>query len=73
MEARKRKNKQKGSEEGKAGEQDGFIRRPTFDVIGRELIALVVATLREISKQEIESPTKADENMLLPLGSALAK
>ena len=29
--------------------------------------------LREIGKQDIESPTKADENMLLPLAQKMGK
>ena len=62
VELRKRRNKKQGPEEGKAGKQDEFVLRPTYDVVGRELISLMAATLREIGKQDImESPTKADE------------
>ena len=50
--------------------QNGFVLRPTYDAIGRELISFVATTLREIGKQDMESPTKADETMLLPLGLA---
>ena len=67
MEAQKRKNKQNGAEEGNADKQDEFRLRRTFDAIARELISLVASALREIGKQDIESPTKAVENMLLPL------
>ena len=47
--------------------------RPTFDAIGRELISLVAATLREIGKQNVEALTKADETMLLPLAQKMNK
>ena len=33
----------------------------------------MAATLREIVKQDTESPTKADENMLLPLAQKMGK
>ena len=46
VEARKRRHK-KDSEEGKDGKKkDAFIIRQSFDVVGRELISLVAATLR---------------------------
>ena len=47
--------------------------RPTFDAIGQELISFVAATLREIGKQDVEAPTKADETMLLPLAQKMSK
>ena len=34
---------------------------------------LAAATLREIGKQAIAGPTKADENMLLPLAQKMGK
>ena len=37
------------------------------------LISLVAATLREIGKQDVEDPTKADETMLLPLAQKMSK
>ena len=64
---------QKCPEEGKAGKQDEFRLRPTFDAIERELISLVDATFQEIGRQEIESPTKADEYMLLPLAQKMGR
>ena len=50
VEARKQRNKQKGPVEGKAGKQDDFVLRPTYDAIGRELISLVADTLRLVSR-----------------------
>ena len=75
VEARKRKNKQKGAwpEEGEACKQDEFRLRPTFDATERELISLVAATLRKIVKQEMERPTTADKNMLLPLAQKMGQ
>ena len=75
MEARKRRNKKPDPEEGKAGKnkKDEFVIRPTFDATGRELISLVAATLREIGKQDVGNPTKADETMLLPLAQKMSK
>ena len=73
VELRKRRNKKQGPEEGKAGKQDDFVVRPTYDAIGRELISLVAATLREIGKQDVEALTKADETMLLPLAQKMSK
>ena len=35
--------------------------------------SLVAATLREIGKHDMESPTKADETMLLPLAQKMGK
>ena len=72
-EARNRKNRQKGPEEGKVCKQDEFILMPTFDAICRELTFLAAATIREIGKQEIESPTKAADNMPLPLAQNMGK
>ena len=69
VEAMKQKHKKRDPEEGEEGNTDEFIIRPTVDAIGRESISLVAATLREIGKQDVESPTKADETMLLPPGS----
>jgi hypothetical protein len=37
------------------------------------LISLVSTTLREIGKQDIEGPTKADNEMLLPLAQKMCK
>ena len=48
--------------------------RPACDAIGRALTSLVAAALREIGKHAqgiIESPTKADESMLLPLAQKM--
>ena len=45
----------------------------TFDAIGRELFSLVAATLREIAKHDMESPSKADETMLLRLAQKMGK
>ena len=45
VELRKRRNKKQDPEEGKEGEKDDFVSRPTFDAIGRELISLVSDTL----------------------------
>ena len=47
--------------------------RPTCNAIRRELISLVAATLQEIGKQdmELESLTKADETMLMPLAQKM--
>ena len=72
VEAQKRRHK-KDPEEGKGGKKEPFINRPTFDAIGRELISLVAATLREIGKHDVESPTKAGETMLLPLAQKMSK
>ena len=47
--------------------------RPTYYAIGRELISFVAATLQEIGKQGMESPTKADKTMLLPLAQKMGK
>ena len=41
--------------------------RSTYHAVGRELFSIVAAALREIGKQDMERPTKADETMLLPL------
>ena len=41
--------------------------------MGRELISLISTTLREIGKQDVEAPTKADETMLLPLAQKMSK
>ena len=73
VEEMKRNNKQNGPEEGKAGKQDDFVLRPTYDAIGRELFSLVAAALREIGKQDMETPTKADKTMLLPLAQKMGK
>ena len=73
VEARKRRHK-KDPEEGNDGKKkEPFIIRPTFDAIGRELISLVAATLREIGKQDVEAPTKAAETALLPLAQKMSK
>ena len=73
VEARKRRHK-KEPEEGKDGKKkEAFILRQSFDNIGRELISLVATTLREIGKQDVEAPTKADETMLLPLAQKMSK
>ena len=37
------------------------------------MISLVSTTLREIGKQDIEAPTKADNEMLLPLARKMSK
>ena len=71
-EARKRRNKKQSPEEGTAGKQGDFV-LPTYDAIGRELISVVADTLREIGKHDMESPTKADETMLLPLAQKIGK
>ena len=67
------KNTQKGPKEGKAGQQHEFVLRPTLKAPGRDLISLVAAALRNIGKRAIESQTKADENVLLPLAPKGAK
>ena len=73
VEARKRRSK-KEPEEGKDGKKiEAFIILQSFDNIGRELISLVATTLREIGKQDVEAPTKADETMLLPLAQKMSK
>ena len=73
MEARKRRNK-KEPEEGKgAKKKEAFIIRQSFHNIGRGLISLVATTLREVGKQDVEAPTKADETMLLPLPQKMGK
>ena len=73
VEARKRRHK-KDPEEGKdEKKKEPFIIRQSVDAIGRELISLVAATLREIGKQDVEAPTKADETMLLPLAQKISK
>ena len=73
MEARKRRHK-KEPEEGKDGKKkEAFVIRQSFGAIRRELISLVAATLREIGKQDVEAPTKADETMLLPLAQKMSK
>ena len=59
------------SKDGKKKEVFSF--RQSFDSIGRELISLVAATLREIGKQDVEALTKADEKMLLPLAQKMSK
>ena len=76
-EARKRRNNKHDPEEGKAGKTG---RNPTYTlncdaiiIIGRELISLVAATIREIGKRNVEAPTKADETMLLPLAQTMSK
>ena len=53
--------------------KEAFVIRQSFDNIGRELISLVSTTLREIGKQDIEAPTKADNDMLLPLAQKVSK
>ena len=66
VDAKKRRNKK--PEEGKDGKKkEAFIIRQSFDNIGRELISLVSTALREIGKQAIEGPTKAGNEMPLPL------
>ena len=73
MDAKKRRNK-KIPEEGKDGKKkEAFITRQSFDNMGRELTSLISTTLREIGKQDIEAPTKADEDMLLPLAQKMSK
>ena len=73
VDAKKRRNK-KTPEEGKDDKKkDAFIIRQSFDNMGRELISLISTTFREIGKQNIEAPTKADENMLLPLAQKMNK
>ena len=73
VEMRKRRHK-KEPEEGKDGKKkESFIIRQSFDNMGRELIFLVSTTLREIGKQDVEAPTKADETMLLPLAQKMSK
>ena len=73
VEARHRRNK-KGPEEGKgAKKKEAFIIRQSFDNIGRELVSLVATPLREIGKQDVEAPTKADETVLLPLAQKMGK
>ena len=57
VEGRTRRNKKQGPEEGKAGKQDEFVLRPIYDAIGREVISLGAATLRDIGKQDMERPT----------------
>ena len=74
VDAKKRRNKkpEEGKEEKK---KEAFVIRQSFDNIGRELISLVSTTLREIGKQDIEAPTKADNDnvMLLPLARKMSK
>ena len=65
VDARKRRNKK--PEEGKEEKKnEAFVIRQSFDNIGRELISLVSTTLREIGKQDIEAPTKADMKCSCP-------
>ena len=72
VDAKKRRNKK--PEEGKEEKtKEAFVIRQSFDNIGRELISLVSTTLREIGKQDIEAPTKADNGMLLPLARKMSK
>ena len=67
VEARKQRHK-KDPQEGKDGKKKGaFIIGQSFDAIGRESSSLVADTLREIGKQDVKAPTKADETMPLPL------
>ena len=67
VEARQRRNK-KEPEEGKdVKKKEAFVIGQSFDNMGQELISLISITLREIGKQDVEAPTKADETMLLPL------
>ena len=55
VEARKRRHR-KDPEKGNGGKKkELFMIRPTLDAIGRELISLVAATLREIGKQDVEA------------------
>ena len=72
MDAKKRRNK-KPEEVKDTKKKEAFIIRQSFDNIGRELISLVSTTLREIGKQDIEAPTKADNEMLLPLAEKMSK
>ena len=73
VEARKRRSK-KEPEEGKDGKKkEAFIIRQSFDNIGRELISLSAATLREIGKQDVQAPTKPDETMVPPLAHLMSK
>ena len=60
VEARKRRNKKQGPEEGHARKQGGFVLRPTHDATGRGLVSLGAATRRETGKRGMESPTEAD-------------
>ena len=73
MEARKRRHT-KDPEEGKDGKKkEPFIIRQSSDAIGRDLISRVADTLREICKQDVEAPTKAEETMPLPLAQKMSK
>ena len=72
VDAKKRRNK-KPEEVKDAKKKEAFKIRQSFDNIGRELISLVSTTLREIGKQDIEGPTKADNEMLLPLAQKMCK
>ena len=69
-EKRRSKKPEEGKEEKK---KEAFNIRQSFDNIGRELISLVSTALREIGKQDIEGPTKADNDMLLPLAQKMCK
>ena len=75
VEARKRRNKKQGPQEGNAGKQNNFVLRPiaTYDAIGQEFAFLAAATFWQIGKQDMESPTKADEAMRLPLAQEIGK
>ena len=70
--AKKQRSKKpvEGKEEKK---KEAFAIHQSFGNIGRELISLVSTTLREIGKQDIEAPTKADNDMLLPLAQKMSK
>ena len=72
VDAKKRRNK-KPEEVKDAKKKEAFIIRQSFDNIGRELISLISTTLREIGKIDIESPTPADNQMLLPLAQKMCK
>ena len=72
VDAKKRRNKE--PEEGKEEKKnEAFVIRQSFDNIGRELISLASTTLQEMGKQDIEAPTKADNDMLLPLAQKMSK
>ena len=51
VQARKRKNKQKGPEEGKAGVQDEFRLRIAFDAIGQELNSLMALPSKRLASR----------------------
>ena len=71
MDARKKPN---AAQKGKKEPVQIRLRRQTFDAVGREMIGLIAATLRDniIGKQDTEAPAKSDEMVLRSLAQNMS-